>query len=46
MMGLALLERLAPSRLKALLEHFGAIADPREPRRVAHPKEGADTRPG
>ncbi|WP_238314520.1 transposase family protein, partial [Methylobacterium crusticola] len=36
-MSLAILERLPPSRLKALLEHFAEIEDPREPWRVAHP---------
>lgn len=36
-MSLAILESLPQSRLKALLEHFAEIADPREPWRVAHP---------
>jgi predicted transposase YbfD/YdcC len=31
------LESLPRSRLKALLDHFGEIEDPREPWRVAHP---------
>ncbi len=26
-----------PSRLRALLDHFSRIEDPRDPRRVAHP---------
>src|SRR3954469_21626598 len=30
-------ESLPKSRLKALLDHFGQIEDPREPWRVAHP---------
>src|SRR4051812_43323489 len=30
------LESLPPSRLKALLDHFGQIADPREPWRVTY----------
>jgi len=36
-MSLILLESLPKPRLKALLDHFGQIADPREPWRVAHP---------
>src|SRR5215210_6496134 len=36
-MSLAILESLPKSRLKALLDHFGRIEDPREPWRVAHP---------
>lgn len=36
-MSLVLLENLPKSRLKALLDHFGEIDDPREPWRVAHP---------
>jgi predicted transposase YbfD/YdcC len=36
-MSLAVLERFPKSRLKALLEHFAEIEDPREPWRVAHP---------
>jgi predicted transposase YbfD/YdcC len=36
-MSLALLESFPKSRLKALLEHFADIEDPREPWRVAHP---------
>src|SRR3954463_16191458 len=36
-MSVALLESLPNSRLKALLEHFAQIEDPREPWRVAHP---------
>jgi predicted transposase YbfD/YdcC len=36
-MSLAVLESLPKSRLKALLDHFGKIEDPREPWRVAHP---------
>lgn len=36
-MSLAVLESLPKSRLKALLDHFGEIEDPREPWRVAHP---------
>jgi predicted transposase YbfD/YdcC len=36
-MSLAILESFPRSRLKALLEHFAAIDDPREPWRVAHP---------
>src|SRR6478609_7710277 len=36
-MRVALLESLPKSRLKALLDHFGQIEDPREPWRVAHP---------
>ena len=31
------IETLPKSRLKALLDHFGEITDPREPWRVAHP---------
>src|SRR5215218_6722152 len=34
-MSVALLESLPKSRLKALLDHFGQIEDPREPWRVA-----------
>src|SRR4051812_6746032 len=36
-MSVALLESLPKSRLKALLDQFGQIEDPREPWRVAHP---------
>jgi len=36
-MTIAALEGLEKPRLKALLEHFSAIEDPREPWRVAHP---------
>src|SRR5215207_6761129 len=36
-MSVALLESLPKSCLKALLDHFGQIEDPREPWRVAHP---------
>jgi predicted transposase YbfD/YdcC len=36
-MSVGLLESLPKSRLKALLDHFGHIEDPREPWRVAHP---------
>lgn len=36
-MSLILLESLPKPRLKALLDHFGQIEDPREPWRVAHP---------
>ena len=36
-MTLASLEGFAKPRLKALLEHFSRIEDPREPWRVAHP---------
>ena len=36
-MSIAALEGFEKSRLKALLEHFAAIEDPREPWRVAHP---------
>ena len=36
-MSLVVLESLPKSRLKALLEHFAEIEDPREPWRVAHP---------
>ena len=36
-MSLATLEPLSKSRLKALLDHFAQIEDPREPWRVAHP---------
>lgn len=36
-MSLVLLEGFPKSRLKALLEHFAEINDPREPWRVAHP---------
>jgi predicted transposase YbfD/YdcC len=36
-MTIAALEGFEKPRLKALLEHFAAIEDPREPWRVAHP---------
>lgn len=36
-MTIAVLEGFEKSRLKALLDHFAAIEDPREPWRVAHP---------
>lgn len=36
-MSLVLLESLPKSRLKALLDHFAEIDDPREPWRVAYP---------
>lgn len=36
-MTVAVLEGFEKPRLKALLEHFAAIQDPREPWRVAHP---------
>ncbi len=36
-MTIAALESFEKPRLKALLEHFSAIEDPREPWRVAHP---------
>lgn len=36
-MSLVVLESLPKSRLKALLDHFAEIDDPREPWRVAHP---------
>jgi predicted transposase YbfD/YdcC len=36
-MSLVSLESLPPSRLKALLDHFGEIDDPRVPWQVAHP---------
>ena len=36
-MNLAIAEFGAKSRLRALLEHFSQIEDPREPWRVAHP---------
>lgn len=36
-MSVLVLEIVPKSRLKALLEHFGRIEDPREPWRVAHP---------
>ena len=36
-MSLAVLESLPKPRLKALLDHFSVIDDPREPWRVAHP---------
>jgi predicted transposase YbfD/YdcC len=36
-MPVAALEGFEKSRLKALLEHFSTIEDPREPWRVAHP---------
>lgn len=38
-MTIAILEGFEKPRLKALLEHFSAIDDPREPWRVAHPLE-------
>jgi predicted transposase YbfD/YdcC len=37
MMSLTVLEGFEKPRLKALLEHFSLIEDPREPWRVAHP---------
>ena len=37
MMPLTVLEGFEKPRLKALLEHFSVIEDPREPWRVAHP---------
>jgi predicted transposase YbfD/YdcC len=37
MMSLTVLEGFEKPRLKALLEHFSVIEDPREPWRVAHP---------
>ena len=37
MMSLTVLEGFEKPRLKALLEHFSMIEDPREPWRVAHP---------
>ena len=37
MMPLTALEGFEKPRLKALLEHFSVIEDPREPWRVAHP---------
>lgn len=36
-MSVVILEGFEKSRLKALLDHFGEIEDPREPWRVAHP---------
>ena len=36
-MSIVVLETLEKPRLKALLEHFARIEDPREPWRVAHP---------
>jgi predicted transposase YbfD/YdcC len=36
-MSIVVLESLEKPRLRALLEHFGRIEDPREPWRVAHP---------
>ena len=36
-MTIAVFENSGKSRLKALLDHFSAIEDPREPWRVAHP---------
>lgn len=36
-MPATVLERFEKPRLKALLDHFGTIEDPREPWRVAHP---------
>src|SRR3954471_9000994 len=36
-MSLAVLDSLPKSRLKALLDHFGRIDDPRQPSQVAHP---------
>ena len=36
-MSPVVLERLPPSRLGALLDHLGAIDDPRVPWQVAHP---------
>ena len=36
-MSLAVLDSLPKSRLKALLDHFGRIGDPRQPSQVAHP---------
>ena len=36
-MDLAVADALPKSRLRALLDHFAAIEDPREPWRVAHP---------
>ena len=36
-MSLAILESFPKSRPKALLDHFAATDDPREPWRVAHP---------
>lgn len=36
-MSIVILEPFEKPRLKALLDHFGAIEDPREPWRVAHP---------
>lgn len=38
-MSLAVLEGFEKPRLKALLDHFSANEDPREPWRVAHPLE-------
>jgi hypothetical protein len=36
-MTIATLEGFKKPRLKALLDHFSSIEDPREPWRVAHP---------
>src|SRR6476646_9491446 len=36
-MSLSVLDSLPKSRLKALLDHFGRIDDPRQPSQVAHP---------
>jgi DDE_Tnp_1-associated len=36
-MSIVALEGFEKPRLKALLDHFSAIEDPREPWRVAHP---------
>jgi hypothetical protein len=36
-MSLAVLDSLPKSRLKALLDHFGRIDDPRQRSQVAHP---------
>jgi len=36
-MSIVIFERLEKPRLKAFLEHFGEIKDPRDPWRVAHP---------
>ena len=43
-MSLAILESLPKSRLKALLEHFAEINDPREPWRVAQSRARAQSR--
>lgn len=32
------------SRLRALLDHYAVIEDPREPRRVAHPRATVSVR--